>query len=265
MESDVSEGFVDNDSVGHDIAVRGDGHCGGAELRRVFTPGASPIGTDSWSIAALVKPGAGGREECRCVRRPAYLTAVQTIPWKEKMGAGATAYAVITPQGKLKQIEHEAMLSPLSFEFKRPTESRLELGFNGDTAVQVICGANGWKLRPFPGRSGWGARTPDEQQAAADPGIGGLLINYVFRCAKADSAGTEESRATPFTNSRSPARMARCARVWVDRQSLLILALLLTIGTQWAGRVCTSGAQPYRSLDRQEGRRLEAWWGRRRA
>jgi hypothetical protein len=34
-------------------------------------------------------------------------------------------------------------------ELKRPGKMRMELQFNGQTAIQVYDGANGWKLGPF--------------------------------------------------------------------------------------------------------------------
>ena len=37
-------------------------------------------------------------------------------------------------------------------ELKRPRKMRFELQFNGQTAVQVFDGANGWKLRSFLNR-----------------------------------------------------------------------------------------------------------------
>jgi outer membrane lipoprotein-sorting protein len=148
--------------------------------------------------------------------------AVQTLSWKGKMGAGATTYAVITPKGKLEQKEREETLLPFSFEFKRPLKSRLELEFNGQTAVQVFDGASGWKLRPFLGRNDWEAYTADEQkQAAADPGIDGLLIDYAAKGAKVDSAGTETVEGHAAYKLKVTRKDGEVRHVWVDGQSFL--------------------------------------------
>jgi outer membrane lipoprotein-sorting protein len=148
--------------------------------------------------------------------------AVQTVSWKGKMGAGATTYAVVTPQGKLEQKEHEETLLPFRFEFKRPLKSRLELDFNGQTAVQVFNGTSGWKLRPYLGRNDWEAYLPDEQkQAAADPGIDGLLIDYAAKGARVESDGTEMVDNHAAYRLKVTRKDGEVRHVWVDGESFL--------------------------------------------
>lgn len=148
--------------------------------------------------------------------------AVQTMSWKGKMGAGATTYAVVTPKGKLEQKQREETQLPFTLEFKRPLKSRLELEFDGQTAVQVFDGANGWKLRPFLGRSDWDAFTPDEQKlAAAEPGIDGLLIDYAAKGAKVESAGTEMVEGHAAYKLKVTRKDGEVRHVWVDGQSFL--------------------------------------------
>jgi outer membrane lipoprotein-sorting protein len=152
--------------------------------------------------------------------------AVQTMSWKGKMGAGATTYAVVTPKGKLEQKEREETQLPFSFEFKRPLKSRIELEFSGQTAVQVFDGTNGWKLRPFLGRNDWDAFSPDEQkQAAAVPGIDGLLIDYASKGAKVDSAGTEMVEGHAAYKLKVTRKGGEVRYVWVDGQSFLDLKI----------------------------------------
>jgi hypothetical protein len=150
--------------------------------------------------------------------------AVQTMSWKGKMGAGATTYAVITPKGKLEQKEREETQLPFSLEFKRPLKSRLEIEFNGQTAIQVFDGTSGWKLRPFLGRYDWDAFTPEEQQqAAADPGIDGLLIDYAAQGAKVESAGTEMVEGHAAYKLKVTRKDGQIRHAWVDGQSFLEL------------------------------------------
>src|SRR6267154_1428215 len=121
------------------------------------------------------------------------------MSWKGKMGAGGTTYMTVTPKGKLQQKEREEVQLPYRLEFKRPLKSRLELDFNGQTAVQVYDGVKGWKRRPYLGRDEWEPYSADELlQAAAEPGIDGNLI---------DHAGKD----------------AQVRQVWVDGQSFLEL------------------------------------------
>jgi hypothetical protein len=148
--------------------------------------------------------------------------AVQAIAWKGKLGAGASTYIEITQGGKLEQKEREEAQLPFSLEFKRPLKSRLEIGFNGQTAVQVFDGAKGWKLRPFLGRNDWEAYTPDElKQAASDPGIDGLLIDYAAKGSKVDSAGTEMVEGHAAYKLKVTRKDGQVRYVWVDGQSFL--------------------------------------------
>ena len=150
--------------------------------------------------------------------------AVQTMSWKGKMGAGGTEYMTVSPKGQMEQKQREEMLLPFTLEFKRPLKSRLEIEFNGQTAVQVFDGTNGWKLRPFLGRNDWEAFTPEEQkQAAADPGIDGLLIDYAAKGAKVDTAGTEMVEGHAAYKLTVTRKDGEVRHVWVDGQSFLDL------------------------------------------
>src|ERR1700730_1730046 len=69
--------------------------------------------------------------------------AIRTVTWKGEMTAGATTYAASTPAGKLQFKQREEVQLPFVLEFKRPAKSRLEIEFNGQTAVQVYDGTSG--------------------------------------------------------------------------------------------------------------------------
>lgn len=148
--------------------------------------------------------------------------AVKTMSWKGKMGAGATTYAVVTDKGKLEQKQRDEMMLPFRFEFKRPQKSRLEIDFNGQTAVQVFDGTQGWMLRPYLGHNDWVAFSAEEvKQAAADPGIDGLLIDYAARGAKVDSAGTEMVEGHAAYKLKVTRKDGAVRYVWVDGTSFL--------------------------------------------
>jgi outer membrane lipoprotein-sorting protein len=148
--------------------------------------------------------------------------SVQTLSWKGTMGAGATTYAVVTQKGHLEQKQRDEAMLPFLFEFKRPQKSRLEIEFNGQSAVQVFDGKNGWKLRPFLGRNDWEAFTPEELKAsAAQPGIDGLLIDYAAKGAKVDLAGTDMVENHAAYKLKVTRKDGQVRRVWVDGQSYL--------------------------------------------
>jgi outer membrane lipoprotein-sorting protein len=115
---------------------------------------------------------------------------------------------------------------PFKLEYKRPLKTRLELEFNGQTAVQVFDGAQGWKLRPYLGKSTWDAYTPDELKvAAAEPGIDGLLIDYAAKGSKVEAAGTDSVEGHPAYKLRVTLKNGTARTVWVDGQSFLELKI----------------------------------------
>jgi hypothetical protein len=150
--------------------------------------------------------------------------AVQTMSWKGKMGAGGTTYMTVSAKGKLQQKEREEMQLPYRLEFKRPLKSRLELDFNGQTAVQLYDGVKGWKWRPYLGRDEWEAYSADElRQAAAEPGIDGYLIDHAGKGAKVELAGTDKVEGHATYKLKVTRKDGQVRQVWVDGQSFLEL------------------------------------------
>jgi outer membrane lipoprotein-sorting protein len=150
--------------------------------------------------------------------------AVQTMSWKGKMGAGGTTYMTVSPKGKLEQKEREETQLPYRLEFKRPGKSRLELDFNGQTAVQVYDGVKGWKYRPYLGRDEWTPYSADELRlAAAEPGIDGYLIDYASKGATVELAGTDKVEGHAAYVLKVTRKDGQVRRVWVDGQSFLEL------------------------------------------
>ena len=83
--------------------------------------------------------------------------AVQTMVMKGKMEAGGNDRSTLpttTRKGASMPSPRpkEQVQLPFVMELKRPRKMRVELQFNGQTAVQVFDGTNGWKLRPFLNR-----------------------------------------------------------------------------------------------------------------
>jgi outer membrane lipoprotein-sorting protein len=148
--------------------------------------------------------------------------AVQSLSWKGTMGAGGTNYATINAKGQLKTGEREEVRLPFRMELKRPLKSRLELDFNGATAVQIFDGAKGWKLRPFLGRTSWDAYSADElKQAAAEPGIDGMLIDYAAKGTRVDLAGTDKVEGHAAYKLKVTRKDGQVRQVWIDGQSFL--------------------------------------------
>jgi hypothetical protein len=180
----------------------------------------APVKLPSLSAAQIVDKNVAARGGLQAWR------GVQSMTWKGTMGAGATTYSEVTKGGKLEtKTRPEAML-PFKLDYKRPLKTRLELQFNGQTAVQVFDGAQGWKLRPYLGKSTWDAYTPEElKQATAEPGIDGLLIDYAAKGSRVEAAGTDTVEGHPAYKLRVTLKNGTARSVWVDGQSFLELKI----------------------------------------
>jgi hypothetical protein len=84
------------------------------------------------------------------------------------------------------------VLLPFLMELKRPRATRMEIVFQGKTAVQVYDGKNGWKVRPFLGRREVEPYTAEELTLAAQQAeLDGPLIDYAAKGNKVELVGTE--------------------------------------------------------------------------
>src|SRR5712692_6350117 len=125
--------------------------------------GGAPAGA-KLSAAAIVEKNVAARGGLQAWR------AVHTLSFAGKMGAGGNRRAALpvpAPDRKSGRLVlptrpvNEVQL-PFVMEVARPRKMRFELVFNGQTAVQVFDGANGWKLRPFLNRRVVEPYTADE-------------------------------------------------------------------------------------------------------
>jgi len=148
--------------------------------------------------------------------------ALNTMSWQGEMGAGASSYEAVTAKGTLERRTRPEKKLPFAFEFKRPNKSRLELQFNGQTAVQVFDGTQGYKYRPFLNRAGWETYTAAElAQAGAEPGMDGYLIDYAAKGRKVELEGTDsvDNQAAYKLKVTLPGGQVR--HVWVDGHTFL--------------------------------------------
>jgi hypothetical protein len=181
---------------------------------------AAPVALPPLSAAQVVEKNAAARGGLVAWK------AVQTMLWKGTMGAGGTSYVAVSPAGRMQTKEREEMRLPFTFEFKRPLKSRLELQFNGQTAVQVYDGVQGWKLRPYLGTTSWDAYSADElRQAATEPGIDGWLIDAAAKGAKVESAGIDTVEGSAAYKLKVTAKNGQVRHVWVDGKSFLDVKL----------------------------------------
>ena len=107
-------------------------------------------------------------------------------------------------------------------ELKRPRKMRFELQFNGQTAVQVFDGANGWKLRPFLNRRVVEPFTTEEMKAASlQPDLDGPLVDYAAKGTQIELAGMEKVEDRDTYKLKLTLKNGQAVHVWIDAQTFL--------------------------------------------
>jgi outer membrane lipoprotein-sorting protein len=160
--------------------------------------------------------------------------AVKTLSWSGKMDAGGNNRPTLAMPGqqvsksvpKPKPRPTEQVQLPFTLEMKRPRQSRLEIIFNGQTAVQVYDGKQGWKLRPFLNRHEVEPYTAEEMKAAAmQADLDGPLMDYAAKGSSVDVEGTEDVEGHPAYVLKVTQKDRNVLHVWIDAKSFLELKI----------------------------------------
>jgi len=156
---------------------------------------------------------------------PATLTAAQIVDKNVAARGGLQAWKAVQTlslSGKLEAGGTQNTELPFALEMKRPRKSRLELKFNGQTAVQVYDGANGWKLRPFLNRHQVEPYTPEELKAASmQADLDGPLVDYNAKGTKLELTGIQPVEGRQAYNLKLTLKNGQVQHVWVDAQTFL--------------------------------------------
>jgi outer membrane lipoprotein-sorting protein len=162
--------------------------------------------------------------------------AVQTLEMKGKMEAGGNNRSTLPVPGsngvsvRGRQVREqmpprrpaEQVQLPFVMDLKRGRKMRVEIQFNGQTAVQVYDGAQGWKLRPFLNRHQVENFTPEELQAASTQSdLDGLLIDYAAKGSKVELDGTEQVDGRNTYKLKVTDKNSHPRHVWVDAETFL--------------------------------------------
>jgi outer membrane lipoprotein-sorting protein len=111
---------------------------------------------------------------------------------------------------------------PYVMELKRGRKQRVELQFDGKTAIQVYDGSNGWKLRPYLGRRQVENYTPDElKRAALESDIDGPLVDYAAKGIKVEAAGIEQVEGHDAYVLKLSLKDGQERRLWIDAKTFL--------------------------------------------
>jgi outer membrane lipoprotein-sorting protein len=156
---------------------------------------------------------------------------VQTLSFAGKMGAGgnqrgvlavpnpAAAHRseVITPSRPVEEVQ-----LPFVMELKRPRKMRVELEFNGQKAIQVFDGSNGWKLRPFLNRREVEPYSADELKIAShQQDLDGPLVDYAAKGTRVELVGMEKVEDRDTYKLKLTMKNGEAVHVWIDAQTFL--------------------------------------------
>ena len=158
--------------------------------------------------------------------------AVQSLSLAGKLGVGGNQRASLNvpnanpvPDGASPVVSHrrvEEVQVPFLMELKRPRKLRFELQFNGQTAVQVYDGVNGWKLKPFLNRSEVEPYTAAEMKLASmKSDLDGPLMDYAAKGNRVELAGDEKVEGRDTYKLKLTMKNGQVLHVWIDSQSFL--------------------------------------------
>ena len=192
----------------------------------IAAAGENPTGSNL-SASAIVEKNVAARGGLQAWR------AVQTMSMAGKMGAGGNQRATlpVPPQqhGQMPSIKSlpqqrpvDEVQLPFMMELARPRKMRLELQFNGQTAIQVFDGANGWKVRPYLNRREVESYTPDEMKAASKQSdLDGPLVDYAAKGTKVELAGMEKVEDRDTYKLKMTMKDGNAMNVWIDAKTFL--------------------------------------------
>jgi outer membrane lipoprotein-sorting protein len=178
------------------------------------------------SAAEIVEKNVAARGGLRAWR------AVETLSLAGKMGAGGNQRATLAvpipdANGDKRQLQfakrpaEEAQL-PFLLELKRPHKQRLEVRFNGQTAIQVYDGTKGWKLRPFLNRNDVEPFTTEELNIASmQTELDGPLVDYAAKGTQVELAGVEKVEGRDTYELKLTLKTGRAIHVWIDAETFL--------------------------------------------
>lgn len=155
---------------------------------------------------------------------------VQSLEMRGKLGAGGnqrTSLPIPVPgnkKGKLPVAPRpvEEVQLPFVMKLERPRKVRLELQFNGQTALQVFDGSNGWKFRPFLNRLDVEAFTAEElKAAAAQPDLDGPLVDYAAKGTRVELESAEKVDDHDAYKLRLTSKDGQVTHVWIDAETFL--------------------------------------------
>ncbi|HEX2663115.1 MAG TPA: hypothetical protein VHM93_09820 [Candidatus Acidoferrum sp.] len=159
--------------------------------------------------------------------------AVESMTLSGKMGVGGNQRATASvriPGGRDTQNQLQGVRPrrvdevqlPFVMDLARPHKSRVELEFNGQTAIQVYDGTNGWKLRPYLNRLDVEPYTEEEMKMASTQAeLDGFIIDYAAKGTRIELDGSEKVENRDTYKLKLMLKNGDVTHVWVDAETFL--------------------------------------------
>ena len=179
------------------------------------------------------------------------MTADQIVRKNVEARGGLAAWQKVSTMTMTGQMDlGKGVQAPYTIELKRGRKVRVELVFEGKTAVQVYDGTNGWKVRPFLGHADAEPFTAEEaSKAAGDADIDGLLIGYAERGTKIKLEGVEPVEGHDAYKVQVTLKNGQQRDVWVDKATFLELKIDGTRTVNGKQRNLSTYFRDYRTVD----------------
>ena len=112
--------------------------------------------------------------------------------------------------------------APVSVEVKRPQHMRMEMQFQGMTAIQAYDGTSGWMIMPFGGRTDPQPMSPDDVKDAEDMAdMDGVLVDYKAKGHTVELVGKEKVEGTSVYKLKVTLKTGSVRYIFIDADSFL--------------------------------------------
>ena len=178
----------------------------------------------AWALAASAAAAAFAAEPATAQT----LTAAQVVERNAAARGGLEAWRKIETMawtGRVESANRGGRKVPFVLEQKRPDRTRFEVTVDGQKAVRVFDGTNGWKIRPSStGQPEVQPYTADELKfARGAPVIEGPLMDHAARGATISLAGVQEIEGRKAYALALRLASGSSYRVWIDAETFLEL------------------------------------------
>jgi hypothetical protein len=204
------------------------------------TPKVVPADLPSLTVAQIVERNAAARGGLPAWQRVNSMTLVGKLDAGKTRRDGGQVAVVSAQERRKAKIELRKALQegkvladaqkviqlPFQMDLKRPAMQRLEIPFQGETAVQVYDGNSGWKLRPYLGRHEVEAFSAEELKiAASQQELDGPLINYRAKGTAVAVEGGEMIEGRGAYRLKLTLKNGEERHLWVDAKTFLDLKI----------------------------------------